>query len=103
MIFDFRQVITLVGVESGDRDGDRDEIINYLLDNIPDTRSFVSVVNWWIENNCSISQVNSDVENWKQLMVLVVSDTDLISEVLHGGTDTFSDTLNNQTVHIVNI
>jgi hypothetical protein len=29
------------------------------------------------------------------LVVLVVGDTDLISEVLHGGTNTFSDSLDN--------
>jgi hypothetical protein len=103
LIFNFRQVITLVSVKSGNGDRDRDEVINYFLDDISNTISFGVVVDWWIENDSSISQVNSNIENWKQLVVLVVGDTDLISEVLHGGTNTFSDSLDYQTVHIVNI
>ena len=50
-----------------------------------------------------VSEVDLDVEHWWQLIDSVILDVDLVGEVLHGGFNTLSDSLDHKTIDIVKI
>lgn len=56
LIFNFRQVITaqIIFINSINLNGKRDKIINNLLNDVSDTISFWSVIDWWIKDDVSI-------------------------------------------------
>jgi len=101
LILDFNQVITSVGINTSDRAGKRNEILDNLVDNISDTVFARVALNAWVEDDFTVLETDFNVKHGLESMMTVVRDTDLVREELHGGVDTSGDTLNNQSVDVV--
>lgn len=83
--------------------GNTDEVFNDLIDDVFDTVLSGVGSNSWVKADVSVSQVNSDVEHWEQLVMLIVVDVDLVSQEVHGSLNTDGNTLNDETINVVNV
>jgi hypothetical protein len=100
-----KEITTSLGLEikSGNKDRDHDEVINNLLDNVSDTILSSVALDRRSEADITFLKVNLDVEHSGIVVVSIVLDVDLISQVQHGGVDTIGNTLNDKRVQVVNI
>jgi hypothetical protein len=103
LVLDLRKVVTGVCVKTLHLDREGHEIVDDLLDDISDTVAPWAVVDWWVEDDISVLQVDPDVEDREQLVVSVVRYTDLVGKVAHGGADTLSDSPDDQAVDVVDV
>jgi hypothetical protein len=103
LILDLNQVITGVRVETGHHDRDGNEIVHDVLENVSDTASSGVAANGWVEDDLTVSQVDLDVEHWWEVVLPVVSNADLVGQECHGGNDTLGDTLNDESVDVINV
>jgi hypothetical protein len=83
LILDFNQVVTVAGIETHHLDGERDEVIGYLHDDITNTVSTLARLNGRLELDITVSEVNLDIKHWWKLIVLVVLDANLVREKIH--------------------
>jgi len=90
LILDLNKIVTCSGINTAwlDLNGDGDEVVNDLLEDVPDTVLADVAVDGWVEHDCSLAvlevlKVHSDFEDWRVAVDLVVLDVDLIGEVLH--------------------
>ena len=106
LILDFDQVVTSGGflvVNTLNLDGNRDEIVNKLVDNIADARLTLVAADRWLECEFVIEQVDLDIEDGRPHVSEVQLDVDLVTQVLHARVDSGGDSLNDEAVDVVNV
>jgi len=77
-----------------------------MLNNHVDDANTVSTLagfNGWLKLDIAVAEVNLNVEHWWKLVLLVVLDADLIRQVSHGALNSLSDTLNDETIAVINV
>jgi hypothetical protein len=84
-------------------DRERHKVVYNFLNDIPDTITFLAIVNWWVKDDISVLQIYPDIEDWQQLVVLVIWNTNLIGKEAHRRADTLGDTSNNEAVNVVDV
>jgi hypothetical protein len=89
LIFDFNKIITSSGIDTAwNLDGNRNEVINELLEDISDTILACVRLDCGVEDDSSLAvlevfQVNSNLKDWWIAVDSVVLDVDLVSKVFH--------------------
>jgi hypothetical protein len=103
LILDFIQEITIGGIETGHLGGQRDKILNNLVDNVADTVLSIIANDGRLKEHVVSFEIYLNVENRRQAMVLVVLDRQLVQQVLHRTVDTFGNSLDNEAVQVVDV
>lgn len=92
LIFDFDQVVTVVGGivrvlgsinTTGHHDSQRNEISNNLVNDVTDTIFTVVRLDSWFELDLSIFKVDFNVKDWGKTIMSIVMNRKLIFQVLH--------------------
>jgi len=92
LIFDFDQVVTVVGGivrvlgsinTTRHHNSQRNEISNNLVNDVTDTIFTVVRLDSWFELNLSIFKVDFNVKDWGKTIMSIVMNRKLIFQVLH--------------------
>jgi len=106
LISDFNKVISASGVlviKAGDLDGDRDEIVGDLVEDVPDAVASLVRLDRGEEVEFSVNEVNLDLEDGSPHMNSVGVEVDLVGKESHGGVNSDSNSFNEESVHIVDV
>ena len=89
LVLDLYEVVTRPGVDTPrDLNGNRDEIVDNLLEDISDTAVLRVGLDGWVEDDgplavVKVLEVDSDLKDWWVTVNGVVSDVDLVCKVSH--------------------